>query len=235
MFRKWISRPRTPGTGSPFLRRSGDAVDELAVDGELDHAVDGDHVVGVPLALALAAVLDRLAALAARVVGRGLHAADAEQLAVDVRDGGVTPSSLFRLGHSSSSIWTSTPLGSRLSDRHPSLQTNTPELPPASMCIHSMCRMKFSYCFSVRIRQSDGPSRRAAVPRVPRVGRRVHVDPAREVLAVEQVFEARDVLGGHLHRATTTAVPRRMCFIRALVCPADVFFANRSGTRLPAD
>src|SRR5688500_12165342 len=31
------------------------------------------------------------------------------------------------------------------------LQTNTPEFPPGSMCFHSTCMIKFSYCFSLRI------------------------------------------------------------------------------------
>jgi hypothetical protein len=40
--------------------RVADAVDELAVDRQLDRAVDADDVVDVPLALALAAVLSDL-------------------------------------------------------------------------------------------------------------------------------------------------------------------------------
>ena len=55
-----------------------DAIDELAVDGELDHAVHADHVVDVPLPLALAAVFDGLAAAAARIVRRRLQAACSE-------------------------------------------------------------------------------------------------------------------------------------------------------------
>src|SRR5436309_7325677 len=62
--------------------RAADAVDELAVDGELDDSVDGHDVVGVPFAPPLAAVLDRHAPLAAGVVGHDLHAADTEELAV---------------------------------------------------------------------------------------------------------------------------------------------------------
>jgi len=43
-------------------------------------------------------------------------------------------------------------VGSRLSGSgFELLHAKTPELPPASMCIHSMCRMKFSYCFALRI------------------------------------------------------------------------------------
>src|SRR5659263_384560 len=54
----------------PFLlRRPADAIDDFAVHREFDNAIDGDHVVGVPLALALAAVFDRHAAHAPRVVG----------------------------------------------------------------------------------------------------------------------------------------------------------------------
>ena len=44
-------------------RRLAHAVDELAVDRQFHHAVHADHVVLVPLSLALAAVLERLAAL----------------------------------------------------------------------------------------------------------------------------------------------------------------------------
>ena len=67
--------------------------------------------------------------------------------------GGRVPSSpLLRLTQSSSSICTSSPLGRRLpSGTVPSLQAKTPEFPPASMWRHSTCRMKFSYCFSVRM------------------------------------------------------------------------------------
>ena len=58
----------------------------------------------------------------------------------------------LRRGHSSSNIWTSIPFGSGLScGAVPSLHTKTPEFPPSFMCRHSMCRMKFSYCFSERI------------------------------------------------------------------------------------
>jgi len=57
-----------------------------------------------------------------------------------------------RFTQSSSSICTSMPLGScRPAGTSPSLQTNTPELPPGRMCRHSMWRMKFSYCFADRI------------------------------------------------------------------------------------
>src|SRR6185436_10693593 len=50
--------------------------------------------------------------------------------------GGVTPFTLLRLGHSSSSICTSTPFGSRPSGSGTALlHWNTPELPPASICI----------------------------------------------------------------------------------------------------
>src|SRR5207248_949269 len=56
-----------------------DAVDEFAVHGELDDAVHADYVVDVPLALALAAVLDGFAARAARVVGGQLQAVGAEE------------------------------------------------------------------------------------------------------------------------------------------------------------
>ena len=59
---------------------------------------------------------------------------------------------LCRLTQSSSSICTSRPLGRRApSGTVPPLQRNVPELPPASMCLHSICRTKFSYCFSVRM------------------------------------------------------------------------------------
>src|SRR5690606_32089086 len=37
------------------------------------------------------------------------------------------------------------------------LHTNTPELPPGSRCIHSICRIKFSYCFSLRITPMGSP------------------------------------------------------------------------------
>src|SRR4029453_5129745 len=52
-----------------LLSRARDAVDEPAVDGKLDCPIDRDDVVGVPFAFALAPVLERLAALAARIVG----------------------------------------------------------------------------------------------------------------------------------------------------------------------
>jgi hypothetical protein len=68
-------------------RRAADAVHEPAVDRQLDDPVHGHDVVGVPLAAPEAAVLDRHAALAPRVVGDDLHAAHAEELAVDVGEG----------------------------------------------------------------------------------------------------------------------------------------------------
>src|SRR6478752_1338036 len=65
---------------------------------------------------------------------------------------GLPFSSGLRKGHWSSSICTSRPLGSSApGGTVPSLQANTPELPPASMCIHSMWSRKFSYCRSVRM------------------------------------------------------------------------------------
>ena len=71
---------------------------------------------------------------------------------MDVGDRRTRPSRVFNFGQSSSSIWTSTPSGRRDSGFGLALlQMKTPELPPGSMCIHSMCSRKFSYCFSLRM------------------------------------------------------------------------------------
>ena len=56
----------------------------LAVDGGDHRVAVADDLVGVPLAATLAAVLDRHAAIAPRVVRRGLQVADTPHLAVDV-------------------------------------------------------------------------------------------------------------------------------------------------------
>src|SRR5258706_487382 len=65
---------------------------------------------------------------------------------------GLPSLSLFRLGQSSSSIWISIPFGNgEPSLGVPPLHAKQPELPPASRCIHSTCRMKFSNIRSVRI------------------------------------------------------------------------------------
>src|SRR6185369_16922269 len=69
-----------------LLRRATNAVDELAVHRQLDHAIDGDHVIGVPFAPALAAVFDGLASLAPGGIGYRLHAVHAEEFAVHVGD-----------------------------------------------------------------------------------------------------------------------------------------------------
>src|SRR5882762_6406062 len=44
------------------------------------------------------------------------------------------------------------------------LHTNTPEFPPGSICFHSMCRMKFSYCFSERITPMGWPVQTSSSP-----------------------------------------------------------------------
>ncbi len=85
------------------------------------------------------------------------------------------------------------PFGSRLSVwGFASLQTNTPELPPASMCIHSMCRTKFSY-WLVAPHDADGMAcaHDHAVADGPGALVGVHIDPAAEIAAVEQIAEAR--------------------------------------------
>jgi serine phosphatase RsbU (regulator of sigma subunit) len=73
------------------------------------------------------------------------------------------------------------------------------------MCFHSMCRMKFSYCFSERITPIGFPLQ-TMIPSLTRPGIRVgiDVDPARQVLAVEQIAELRELFpvrlplgGGH--------------------------------------
>src|SRR5262249_24156137 len=66
------------------LTRAADAVDELAVHRELDRAVDGHDVVDVPFTAWLAAVLDRHAPFAPRILGHDLHDIDAEELAMHV-------------------------------------------------------------------------------------------------------------------------------------------------------
>src|SRR5689334_22152787 len=67
-----------------LLRSMADAVHEFPVHRQLDHAVHGHHIVDVPLSAALAAVLDRHAAGAARRVGDNVYTAHAEQFAVYV-------------------------------------------------------------------------------------------------------------------------------------------------------
>src|SRR5688500_5289123 len=69
-----------------LLCRPAHAVHEHAVHRELHDTVDGDDVVRVPFAPSSGAVLDRHAALAARIVRDGLDAADAEQFSVHVGD-----------------------------------------------------------------------------------------------------------------------------------------------------
>ena len=63
------------------------------------------------------------------------------------------------------------------------------------MCIHSMCRMKFSYCFSLRMTPigMSGADQQAVLD-PPGVGGGVDVDPAGQVFAVEQI----DEVGGGL-------------------------------------
>ncbi len=63
-----------------------DAVDELAVDRELDHTVHADDVVYVPLPFPLASVLEGLASATAGVVGSRLESTRPEQFAVHVGD-----------------------------------------------------------------------------------------------------------------------------------------------------
>ena len=87
MFRKWISAPSDSRHRYPFFCVACEMpLTNFAVHRQLDDAVDRNDVIGVPLALALAAVLDRHASITARVVRRGLDAADAEQLPVNVGD-----------------------------------------------------------------------------------------------------------------------------------------------------
>ncbi len=59
-----------------------DAVDEFAVDGELDGAIDANDGVLIPEAFAEAAIFGGLAAGASRVIRHG-QSPDAEDLAVD--------------------------------------------------------------------------------------------------------------------------------------------------------
>ena len=78
--------------------------------------------------------------------------------------GGITPSFLFWFTQSNSSICTSTPSGSLFSPGIALLHTNVPELPPSSICFHSMCMMKFSYCFSDRITPIGKPLQTSSSP-----------------------------------------------------------------------
>lgn len=60
------------------------AVHELAIDGQLHGAVHAHHIIGVPLALALAAELPGHAAASARVVRHSLQAVRSKKLAGDI-------------------------------------------------------------------------------------------------------------------------------------------------------
>lgn len=71
---------------SLFDRRPADAIDKLSIDRQLDHTIDTDHVVDIPLPFAATAVFQRLAAAAPGIVGDRFQAVGAEQLTVDVGD-----------------------------------------------------------------------------------------------------------------------------------------------------
>ena len=86
------------------------------------------------------------------------------------------------------------------------LQTKTPELPPGSMCIHSMCSTKFSYCFSLRITPMGWPEQISRPLRHrPRVFGGIDVDPARQIPAVEERLELPGRLTGDSRRGKETA------------------------------
>src|SRR5690349_5211726 len=58
---------------SLLLRSLPDAVHEFAVHRQLEHAVDGYHVIGIPLAPALTPIFDRHTAHAARIIRNRLR------------------------------------------------------------------------------------------------------------------------------------------------------------------
>ena len=69
------------------------------------------------------------------------------------------------------------------------------------MCIHSMCSTKFSYCLSLRMTPMGRPEQiKHAIFHVPGFGLGVDVNPPCQVLAVEQLVEAWEVLGACAHR-----------------------------------
>ena len=103
---------------------------------------------------------------------------------------------MFSLGHSSSSICTSMPSGNGLPGFVSGpVHRNMPEFPPGSVCIHSTCSTKFSYCFRFARHQSDVRSRPACRSRRPGIFRGIEVDPSGQVLAIEQVPELRNIRG----------------------------------------
>ena len=55
-----------------FLGSAADAVDEFAIHGKLDDAIDEDDVVDVPLPVRLAAVFDGAATVAAWIIWGGV-------------------------------------------------------------------------------------------------------------------------------------------------------------------
>ncbi len=61
-----------------------DAVDEFAVDGQFDHAIDTDGGVLIPLVFAETAFFRRFTAFAAGIVRGGLETHSAEYLTVDI-------------------------------------------------------------------------------------------------------------------------------------------------------
>src|SRR5690606_27247726 len=62
-------------------------VDEFAIHGKFDNAVDADDIISVPFASSLAAILNRLASFTSRVIRNCLNSSNAKQFSVNICNG----------------------------------------------------------------------------------------------------------------------------------------------------